>query len=856
MPDENFNMLVLLVDFTDEWAYTNETFFDTLIYEPQTGTLTDYFDEVTYGNWTITTVNLPSTTGWFEAPQPSTYYIDSLEGLGDYPNNVQKLVEDVVAMANANPAVDFSFYDNDGDTLIECLFIVHAGQSTQVTGDTIADFATVKWNTHTPIWVDSVYVDVFAIAPEYNHEPGDGTIGGFAHEAGHAIFGLPDMYDTDYSSNGLGNWSLMASGDYNGNNGDSPAHPDAWCKIKMEVVTPTVVSHNLIEETISAAVIYPMVYRLWTSGSASNEYFLVENRQRIGYDAALPGDGLLIYHVSDTVSTENTKEWYPGHTNSGHYLVALEQADGQWHLEHNTNEGDTGDPFPGSTSNTSFDSLSVPDSKGYNFVNTNVAVSNISASTTHMTADLTVEEGPGPLWTQTYGGSSNDYGRSVQQTSDEGYIIAGYTNSFGAGGDDVYLVKTDASGIEQWSQTFGGSGDDYGYSVQQTSDGGYIIVGETEPYGASLSDVYLIKTDADGNEQWSQIHGGSNDDAGHSVQQTSDSGYIIAGKTYSSGAGGPDVWLIKCGAIGEEQWSQTFGGYENDYGRSVQQTSDGGYIIAGYSNSTVNEDDDVYLIKTNSAGALQWSQYLGGSEDDYGYSVQQTSDNGYIIVGETESFGASFSDVYLIKTNSSGYQVWSQTFGRTSDDWGNSVQQTSDGGYIIAGMTYSDGPSRDVYLVKTDASGSEQWSQIYGGDNRDEGYSVKQTSDDGYIIAGHTNSYGVGYYDVWLIRMDSEGLLAVDFGTTHRPTEFAIDSPYPNPFNPTAVLRYELQAASLVELSVYDITGRLVAKLVDGWRKAGSHQVTLDATGFASGVYIYSFRAGEFNDTGKMVLMK
>jgi M6 family metalloprotease-like protein len=156
MPDENFNMLVLLVDFTDEWAYTNETFFDTLIYEPQTGTLTDYFDEVTYGNWTITTVNLPSTTGWFEAPQPSTYYIDSLEGLGDYPNNVQKLVEDVVAMANANPAVDFSFYDNDGDTLIECLFIVHAGQSTQVTGDTIADFATVKWNTHTPIWVDSV----------------------------------------------------------------------------------------------------------------------------------------------------------------------------------------------------------------------------------------------------------------------------------------------------------------------------------------------------------------------------------------------------------------------------------------------------------------------------------------------------------------------------------------------------------------------------------------------------------------------------------------------------------------------------------------------------------------------------
>ncbi|NQS97598.1 MAG: right-handed parallel beta-helix repeat-containing protein, partial [candidate division Zixibacteria bacterium] len=203
-------------------------------------------------------------------------------------------------------------------------------------------------------------------------------------------------------------------------------------------------------------------------------------------------------------------------------------------------------------------------------------------------------------WWQTFGGSSGDVGKSVQQTSDGGYIIAGYTYSYGAGYADVYLIKTDANGNETWSQTFGGSESDRGNSVQQTADGGYVIAGYTSSYGAGGNDVYLIKTDENGNETWSQTIGGSDFEKAYSVQQTADGGYIIAGYTSSYGAGGYDAYLIKTDTSGNEQWSQTFGGSDNDFGYSVQQTSDGGYIITGRTESYGAGSYDVYLIRVDS----------------------------------------------------------------------------------------------------------------------------------------------------------------------------------------------------------------------------------------------------------------
>jgi hypothetical protein len=354
-------------------------------------------------------------------------------------------------------------------------------------------------------------------------------------------------------------------------------------------------------------------------------------------------------------------------------------------------------------------------------------------------------------WFKTFGGSDWDSGSSVQQTSDGGFILVGTTTSFGAGGFDVWLIKTDASGNKLWEKTFGGIRDDRGHSVQQTSDGGFILLGWTESFDAREADVWLIKTDASGNIEWDRTFGGSDRDKGSSVQQTSDGGFILVGYTESFGAGWADVWLIKTDADGNKLWDRTFGGSGLDSGSSVQQTSDGGFIIVGYTTSFGAGGFDVWLIKTDADGNKLWEKTFGGSRRDWGSSVQQTSDGGFIIVGYTTSFGAG--DVWLIKTDANGNKQWDRTFGGSDWDEGWSVQQTSDGGFIIVGWTWSFGAGGpDVWLIKTDANGNKQWDRTFGGSDWDWGFSVQQTSDGGFIIVGSTESFGAGEGDVLLIK--------------------------------------------------------------------------------------------------------
>lgn len=363
----------------------------------------------------------------------------------------------------------------------------------------------------------------------------------------------------------------------------------------------------------------------------------------------------------------------------------------------------------------------------------------------------------GTTFTRTYGGIYIDAAGGARQTSDGGYIIAGRTGSYGAGGSDAYLVKTDPDGNALWSKTFGGTGADAGNSVHETSDGGYIVVGNTEPIGAGTKDVYLVKTGSNGDILWSKTFGGNGGDDGNSVMETSDGGYIIAGETGSYGAGSYDVYLVKTDTNGNALWAKMFGGAGNDDAHSVRQTSDGGYIIAGDTGSFGAGGSDMYLVKTDPNGVELWSKTFGGIGSDYGHSVRQTSDGGYIVSGYTGSFGAGANDVYLVKTDQNGNELWSQAFGGTGTDDGNSVQETVDGGYIIAGVTKSFGEGYDVYLVKTDSNGNVLWAKAFGGSGGDYGYSVQQTADGGYIIAGETGSYGAGGGDIFLIKTDADG---------------------------------------------------------------------------------------------------
>jgi hypothetical protein len=454
------------------------------------------------------------------------------------------------------------------------------------------------------------------------------------------------------------------------------------------------------------------------------------------------------------------------------------------------------------------------------------------------------------LWTKKIGGSRTDLGYSVQQTTDGGYIITGYTDSFGAGYVDVWLIKTNSSGDTLWTKTFGGSGYDYSCSVQQTTDRGYIITGYTNSFG-TFFDVWLVKTNSSGDTLWTKTFGGSGIDEGYSVQQTTDGGYIITGYTESFGAGRGDVWLIKTNSSGDTLWTKTFGGISSETSNSVQQTTDGGYIITGTTGY-----GDVWLIKTNSSGDTLWTKTFGGSGIDEGYSVQQTTDGGYIITGYTNSFG-TFFDVWLIKTNSSGDTLWTKKIGGSGTDLGYSVQQTTDGGYIITGWTNSFGTGYiDIWLIKTNTSGDTVWTKTFGGREWDVSRSVQKTTDGGYIITGWTNSFGADSADVWLIKTTPD-ITKIEQNDEIIPIDYSLHQNYPNPFNPTTVISYTLSKSAEVSLTIYDLSGRMVQTLVSEYQTTGSYSLDFDGNNLSSGIYFYQLKVGNnLVATKKMILMK
>ncbi len=364
----------------------------------------------------------------------------------------------------------------------------------------------------------------------------------------------------------------------------------------------------------------------------------------------------------------------------------------------------------------------------------------------------------------TIGGPGNEWARSVVLTRDGGYAIAGYTTSFGQGAVDAYLIKLDSLGNIQWTRTIGGSANNDAVScVIQTTDGGYALAGWTYSYGSGQGDAYLVKMDASGNIQWTRVIGGTNEERIWKIIQTTDGGYVAVGYTISYGPGYRDAYVIKLDSSGNVQWTRTIGGTSFDEAASIVQTTDGGYAIVGYSRSYTLRSD-VLVVKLDASGFVQWAKFIGGDSVDVGADIIQTSDGGYVVAGWTYSYGQGGEDVFVVKLDGSGNVQWTRAIGGSRDERAYAVIETHDGGYVVAGMTESFGHgapfSPDGYVLKLDASGNLEWVRSIGRGSDDVFYSVVETRDHGFLLAGYTN-HAVNLIEVWLVKIDSLGNLTV-----------------------------------------------------------------------------------------------
>jgi hypothetical protein len=361
---------------------------------------------------------------------------------------------------------------------------------------------------------------------------------------------------------------------------------------------------------------------------------------------------------------------------------------------------------------------------------------------------------------KTYGFVGVNYGSSIQLTNDGGYIFLS-NDSINTNNYDINLIKINSIGDTLWTRTYGGVGIDIGCAVRQTSDNGYIISGYTNSFGTDSSGVYLIKTNNLGTEIWSKtFHKTQYGNWGLSILQTNEGGYLIGGVSYNPSFSHPNsrnCYLIKTDNNGNLLWDRVIGDYA--VCKCVNKTNDGGFVITGFIAYSENPIVwEAFLFKTDSNGNILWRKTFRSIDDTEGEFVQQTSDSGFIMTGITQNFGAGGNDVLLVKTNSIGDTLWTKTYGGIGNEVGYSILQTSDGSYIITGVTSSFGSGDyGMYLIKTDSNGDTLWTKTYGGTGRDVGFSAIQCTDGGYIINGYTNSFGDNHYRYYLIKTDSSG---------------------------------------------------------------------------------------------------
>jgi len=457
---------------------------------------------------------------------------------------------------------------------------------------------------------------------------------------------------------------------------------------------------------------------------------------------------------------------------------------------------------------------------------------------------------PDITWMRTYGGDNHDLITAVNVTGD-GFVIAGKTTSFGGGNADFYILKTDADGDSLWMTVWGTSRQEHARDVITCTGGGYAVVGNERLIQNSYPQIVFHRLDSAGNIVNTNNYGHIGKDESWSIVETFDGGFAIAGITDVSNSGQTDVYLVRTNASGDTLWTRNWGGDDDDEGHCVEQTPDGGFVVAGSAMSFGGSDADVYLLRIDAFGDTLWTRTYGGSSGDRGRCVRLTSDGGFLVAGDTDSYGAGQSDMYLVKTDADGDTLWTRTYGLSHDEYCNSVVEVNNG-YTLVGHTESFSAFKDLYIVRTNLLGDTLWTKVIGGELQDWGYDIEATADGGYIVAGYTNSYGESDNDGWLIKLghDATGI------ETRAGTPVLLVKNDPNPFNPATTITYRLPDACHVTVTAYDATGRRVATLYDGDREAGLHDLPWSAAGLRSGVYFIQVDAAGEKSVTKAVLLK
>ena len=457
------------------------------------------------------------------------------------------------------------------------------------------------------------------------------------------------------------------------------------------------------------------------------------------------------------------------------------------------------------------------------------------------------------------GNSGYDYGYSCKQTFDKGYVIGGTTSTFGSGNTDMYIVKTDSMGVPYGQKTIGGINIDQGTCIRQTSDSGYVFLGYTNSYGAGGYDFYLVKMDSSFNIQWTKTYGGTDWDFGNCVAQTTDGGYILCGSTYSYGNGNLDYYLIKTNSLGDTLWTKTYGGSNEDEAKSVVQTSDGGYILTGTTKSLGDTLGDVYTIKTFSNGDTTWTKKFGGLQADKGNDVLESISGGYLVGGETASIGAGSSDALVIRLSLTGSLMNTFTIGNVNADNAASIAELPNGRIGIIGQTKNWGTvNGDMYFTIIRSDFSFFNSTTYGTLKVDNGFSVEGTADFCFILCGTTTGFNNFLEDVYLIKTDTMGLSGFTGSETTFLTSVQDQASFennkfilfPNPANGNITLNLNSTLTKeQYEIIIIDVIGKEIAHV-----NSDSNNVSINTTDFPNGVYFLTLKNKDFISTQKLVI--